>query len=85
MVKHYYIQDYPDNFRFRLTANKEQSNQANEKKRKMLGSITGCTKLYLLHITDQTTKHLVNPVKFRSLIYVYIIHRDKLFKFEISE
>ena len=50
--------------------------------RKMLGNISEWSKLYFLHITDHTTKRLVNQGNFKTLICVCVINRGKSEIFE---
>ena len=50
--------------------------------RKMLGNISDWSKLYFLHITDHTTKRLVNQGNFKTLICVCVINRGKSEIFE---
>ena len=50
--------------------------------RKMLGNISDWSKLYFLHITDHTTKRLVNEGNFKTLICVCVINRGKSEIFE---
>ena len=50
--------------------------------RKMLRNISDWSKLYFLHITEHTTKHLFNQGNFKTLICVCVINRGKSEIFE---